>query len=128
MASVLYALPVAVHYTDLGLRAVPTNTREAATSFGTTWRQRLTKVELPLAGPQLMTAVNQTIMLVLAMVVIAGLVGGGGLGLETVRALRRSDSVGTGFEAGIAIVLLAAMLDRMTTAIADRLRPPPAIG
>lgn len=125
MASVLYALPVAIHYTDLGLRSVPVNTREAATSFGTTWRQRLAKVELPLAGPQLMMAVNQTIMLVLAMVVIAGLVGGGGLGLETVRALRRSDSVGTGFEAGIAIVLLAAILDRLTRGIADRLRPPP---
>ena len=59
--------------------------------------------------------------------VIAGLVGGGGLGLETVNALRRSDSVGTGFEAGIAIVLLAAILDRITRAIADRASPPPAV-
>ncbi len=126
IASVLYALPAAIHFTDLGLRSVPKETVEAATSFGSTRRQRLRGVELPLAAPQIMTAVNQTIMLVLAMVVIAGLVGGGGLGLETVRALRRSDSVGRGFEAGIAIVLLAFVLDRLTRAAADRLRPPPA--
>lgn len=126
MASILYALPVAVHYTDLGLRGVSAQSSEAASSFGATSWQRLTKVELPLAAPQVMTAVNQTIMLVLAMVVIAGLVGGGGLGFETVRALRRSDSVGTGFEAGIAIVLLAGVLDRLTRAVADRLRPPAA--
>lgn len=126
IASVLYALPAAIHFTDLGLRSVPAETVEAATSFGATRRQRLRDVELPLAAPQIMTAVNQTIMLVLAMVVIAGLVGGGGLGLETVRALRRSDAVGRGFEAGIAIVLLAFVLDRITSAAADRMRPPPA--
>lgn len=126
IASVLYALPAAIHYTDLGVRSVPKETVEAATSFGSTRRQRLRGVELPLAAPQIMTAVNQTIMLVLAMVVIAGLVGGGGLGLETVRALRRSDAVGRGFEAGIAIVLLAFILDRLTRAAADRLRPPEA--
>jgi len=126
MASVLYAIPAAIHYSDLGLRGVPESTREAATSFGASGRQRLFKVDLPLAAPQIMTAVNQTIMLVLAMVVIAGLVGGGGLGLETVRALRRSDSVGTGFEAGIAIVLMAGVLDQLTRAVADRFRPPAA--
>lgn len=124
MAAVLYALPAAIHYTDLGLRGVAATSKEAATSFGTTSRQRLMKIDLPLAAPQIMTAVNQTIMLELSMVVIAGLVGGGGLGLETVRALRRSDSVGSGFEAGITIVLLAAILNRMTRAIADRLSPP----
>ena len=128
VAAVVYALPVAVHYTDLGLRGVAASAREAATSFGTTSRQRLTKVEIPLAAPQIMTAVNQTIMLVLAMVVIAGLVGGGGLGFETVKALRRTDSVGLGFEAGIAIVLLAAILDQLTRAVARRLSPPPATG
>ncbi|MEO6653027.1 MAG: ABC transporter permease subunit [Ilumatobacteraceae bacterium] len=127
MAAVLYALPAAIHYTDLGLRGVAVATKEAATSFGTTGRQRLVKIDLPLAMPQIMTAVNQTIMLVLSMVVIAGLVGGGGLGLETVRALRRSDSVGSGFEAGIAIVLLAAILDRITRAIAERASPPQAV-
>ncbi len=126
IASVVYALPAAIHFTDLGLRSVSKQTLEAATSFGATRRQRLRDVELPLAAPQIMTAVNQTIMLVLAMVVIAGLVGGGGLGLETVRALLRSDAVGRGFEAGIAIVLLAGILDRLTRAAADRLRPPPA--
>ena len=126
IASVVYALPAAVHYTDLGLRRVPAEVHEAATSFGATRGQRLRRVELPLAAPELMVAVNQVIMLVLAMVVIAGLVGGGGLGLETVNALRRSDAVGRGFEAGIAIVLLAGILDRLTRGVADRLRPPPA--
>ncbi len=128
IASVIYALPAAVHYTDLGLRRVPAETREAAESFGATRVQRLRQVEMPLAAPELMVAVNQVIMLILAMVVIAGLVGGGGLGLEAVRGLRRSDAVGRGFEAGIAIVLLAGILDRLTRAVADRLRPPPATG
>ena len=126
IASVVYALPSAVHYTDLGLRRVPAEVHEAATSFGATRGQRLRRVELPLAAPELMVAVNQVILLVLAMVVIAGLVGGGGLGLETVNALRRSDAVGRGFEAGIAIVLLAGILDRLTRGVADRLRPPAA--
>ena len=124
IASVVYALPAAVHYTDLGLRRVPVETHEAAESFGATRAQRLHQVEMPLAAPELMVAVN---MLILAMVVIAGLVGGGGLGLEAVRGLRRSDAVGRGFEAGIAIVLLAAILDRLTRAVADRLRPPSAV-
>lgn len=127
IASVIYALPAAVHYTDLGLRRVPAEIHEAAESFGTTRSQRLRRVEMPLAAPELMVAVNQVIMLILAMVVIAGLVGGGGLGLEAVRGLRRSDAVGRGFEAGIAIVLLASILDRLTRAIADRLRPPAAV-
>ena len=126
IASVIYALPAAVHYTDLGLRRVPAEVHEAAESFGATRGQRLRRVEMPLAAPELMVAVNQVIMLILAMVVIAGLVGGGGLGLEAVRGLRRSDAVGRGFEAGIAIVLLASILDRLTRAFADRLRPPAA--
>ncbi|WP_419926606.1 ABC transporter permease [Candidatus Poriferisocius sp.] len=127
IASVIYALPAAVHYTDLGLRRVPAEIHEASESFGATRGQRLRRVEMPLAAPELMVAVNQVIMLILAMVVIAGLVGGGGLGLEAVRGLRRSDAVGRGFEAGIAIVLLASILDRLTRAIADRLRPPAAV-
>ena len=127
IASILYALPAAAHYTDLGLRRVPVEIGEAADSFGSTRLQRLRRVDLPLAAPELMVAINQTIMLVLSMVVIAGLVGGGGLGFEAVKGLRRSDSVGSGFEAGIAIVLLAGILDRLTRAVADRLRPPPAI-
>ena len=128
IASVIYALPAAVHYTDLGLRRVPAETHEAAESFGATRAQRLRQVEMPLAAPELMVAVNQVIMLILAMVVIAGLVGGGGLGLEAVRGLRRSDAVGRGVEAGIAIVLLAGILDRLTRGVADRLRPPAAVG
>ena len=123
-ASVLYAVPVTIRLTTLGLKSVDQRVLEASTVFGATPRQTLRKVELPLSGGVLVAALNQTIMLVLSMVVIAGLVGGGGLGLETVRGLRRSDAVGTGFEAGIAIVLLAIVLDRFTQAMADRLQPP----
>lgn len=124
IASVLYAVPVTIRLTTLGLKGVDERVLEASTMFGATPRQTLRKVELPLAGGVLVAAVNQTIMLVLSMVVIAGLVGGGGLGLETVRGLRRSDAVGSGFEAGIAIVLLAMVLDRFTQTMADRLQPP----
>ncbi len=124
IASVLYAVPATVRLTTLGVAHVDRRVLEASTSFGATSRQTLLKIELPLARSELIAAVNQTIMLVLSMVVIAGLVGGGGLGLEAVRGLRRSDSVGSGVEAGIAIVMLAMILDRFTQAVADRLQPP----
>lgn len=126
IASVLYALPAATRLTNLGIRQVSVQATEAATAFGATRGQTLRKVQVPLAMPTIIAGINQTVMLVLAMVVIAGLVGGGGLGLETVRGLRRSDSVGTGFAAGLAIVLLAMLLDRLFQAWARRLSPPPA--
>ena len=126
IASVLYALPAATRLTSLGIRRVSAEATEAARAFGATRSQILRKIQLPLAMPTIIAGINQTVMLVLAMVVIAGLVGGGGLGLETVRGLRRSDSVGSGFAAGLAIVLLAMILDRLLQAWARRLSPPAA--
>ena len=124
IASVLYALPATTRLTSLGIRRVSSEATEAARAFGATRGQTLRKVQLPLAMPTIIAAINQTVMLVLAMVVIAGLVGGGGLGLETVRGLRRSDSVGSGFAAALAIVLLAMILDRLLQAWARRMSPP----
>jgi glycine betaine/proline transport system permease protein len=86
---------------------------EAADAFGSTARQKLIKVQLPLALPSIMMGVNQTVMMVLSMVIIAGLVGGGALGLEAVNGLARSQ-LGLGLEAGLAIVILAIILDRIT--------------
>ncbi len=123
IASVLYALPAATRLTNLGIRQVEGETTEAARAFGATRGQTLRKVQLPLAAPSIIAGINQTVMLVLAMVVIAGLVGGGGLGLETVKGLRRTDSVGSGFVAGMAIVLLAMLLDRLLQAWTRRFTP-----
>ena len=123
IASVLYALPAATRLTNLGIRQVEGEATEASRAFGATRGQTLRKVQLPLAAPSIIAGINQTVMLVLAMVVIAGLVGGGGLGLETVKGLRRSDSVGSGFVAGLAIVLLAMLLDRLLQAWTRRFTP-----
>ncbi len=123
IASVLYALPAATRLTNLGIRQVEGEATEACRAFGATRGQTLRKVQLPLAAPSIIAGINQTVMLVLAMVVIAGLVGGGGLGLETVKGLRRSDSVGSGFVAGLAIVLLAMLLDRLLQAWTRRFTP-----
>ncbi|MYN66537.1 MAG: ABC transporter permease subunit, partial [Acidobacteria bacterium] len=113
----------ATRLTNLGIRQVEGEATEASRAFGATRGQTLRKVQLPLAAPSIMAGINQTVMLVLAMVVIAGLVGGGGLGLETVKGLRRTDSVGSGFVAGLAIVLLAMLLDRLLQAWTRRFTP-----
>lgn len=121
MASVLYAIPPVIRLTNLGIRRVKTEIVEAAEAFGSTPRQMLFKVQLPLAMPSIMMGVNQTMMMVLAMVVIAGLVGGGALGLEAVTGLAKSQ-VGRGMQAGIAIVILAIILDRITQGWAQQQR------
>jgi glycine betaine/proline transport system permease protein len=123
IASVLYALPPAIRLTNLGIRQVPKETVEAARAFGSTSRQILFKVQLPLAMPSIMMGINQTVMMVLAMVIIAGLVGGGGLGLEAVKGLARNET-GRGIEAGLAIVILAMLLDRLTQAWAAKWQVP----
>jgi ABC-type proline/glycine betaine transport system permease subunit len=123
IASVLYALPVGIRLTALGIQQTDGAAVEAATTFGATRRQVLLGVRVPLAMPAIVLAVNQVIMMVLAMVIIAGLVGGGALGFETVEALTKPDT-GLGVEVGIAIVAMATILDRYTQALADRFRPP----
>ncbi|MGI9051417.1 MAG: ABC transporter permease [Ilumatobacteraceae bacterium] len=119
VAAVIYALPPCIRIVDLGLRQVPHEPREAATSFGATPRQELFKVQLPMATRAIMLGVNQTVLLVLSMIVIAGLTGSGALGLETVYGLTKGE-VGRGVAGGVSIVLLAIALDRITQAWGTR--------
>ena len=113
IATVIFALPPVVRLTNLGIRQVPTEMNEVAESFGSSEWQKLTKVQLPIAMPSIMAGINQCVMLSLSMVVIAALIGGGGLGEDIVFALSRID-VARGFEAGFAVVLIAMVLDRLT--------------
>lgn len=112
VATVIFALPASIRLTELGIRSTPAALIEAATAFGATLRQRILKVELPYAFPQIMAGLNQTIMLSLSMVVVAGLVGAPGLGVSVVRALNQVNPA-LGFESGAVIVAVAIMLDRM---------------
>jgi glycine betaine/proline transport system permease protein len=123
IASVLYAIVPGIRITALGIKQVPEESIEASQTFGATKRQTMFGVRIPLAAPTIMAGVNQVIMMVLAMVIIAGLVGGGALGFETVRAVTTSNT-GLGFEVGLAIVVMAIILDRLTQAWAARLQPP----
>jgi glycine betaine/proline transport system permease protein len=113
IASVIYALPPGIRLTSLGLREVSYSVREAAMSFGATPRQELVKVQLPLALRSVMLGINQTILMVLSMVVVAALIGAGALGLETVYGLTKKE-IGRGVAGGVSIVLLAIVLDRIT--------------
>lgn len=113
IASVIFAMPPTIRLTNLGIRQVPEELVEAADAFGSTPAQKLIKVQLPLAKPTIMAGINQCIMLALSMVVIASMIGAKGLGADVYRAVTQI-KIGTGFEAGLAIVILAIMLDRVT--------------
>ena len=121
VATMVYAIPPAVRITALGIRGVAVNTVEAATSMGSTRRQILTKVQFPLARRMILLGVNQTILFALSMVVIAGLIGGGGLGAVVNSGLFTTPSLA--ILAGFVIVVMAIALDRSTEAIADRTDP-----
>ncbi|ALC24240.1 ABC transporter permease/substrate binding protein [Streptomyces pristinaespiralis] len=122
IATIIFALPPGVRMTELGIRQVDEELVEAAEAFGTTPRSTLLRVQLPLALPTIMAGINQVIMLGLSMVVIAGMVGGGGLGGAVYRAIGNVD-IGLGFEAGVSIVILAMYLDRMTGALGRQVSP-----
>jgi glycine betaine/proline transport system permease protein len=112
IATVVFVLPAPIRLTHLGVASAPQALLEAATAFGATPRQRLWKVELPWALPQIMAGLNQTIMLSLSMVVISAMVGANGLGIPVMRALQ-SVNAAKGFESGFVIVVVAIVLDRM---------------
>ncbi len=112
-ASLIFATPPTVRFTNLGIRQVSTELVEASDAFGSTGAQKLFKVELPMARATIMAGINQTVMLALSMVVIASMIGAPGLGREVLSALQRAQ-VGTGFVAGIGIVILAIIIDRFT--------------
>ncbi|WP_282019367.1 ABC transporter permease [Planomicrobium okeanokoites] len=112
-ASLIFATPPTVRFTNLGIRQVSEELVEAADAFGSTGAQKLFKVELPMAKTTIMAGINQTVMLALSMVVIASMIGAPGLGREVLSALQRAD-VGTGFVAGLGIVILAIIIDRFT--------------
>lgn len=114
VATVIFAMAPGVRFTELGIRGVDTEVVEAGKAFGSTPGKILRQIQLPLAMPTIMAGVNQVIMLSLSMVVIAGMVGAGGLGGEVVASLNRINA-GLGFESGLAVVILAMYLDRLTS-------------
>lgn len=119
IATVVFAMPPAIRLTTLGIRQVPVELVEVAEAFGSTPLQKLFKVELPVALPTIMAGVNQCIMLSLSMVVIAAMIGARGLGYQVLVGIQRVD-IGQGFEAGLAIVIIAVILDRLTQSLTPR--------
>ncbi len=118
LATVIFSLPPAVRMTTLGIQKVPEDIIEASLAFGCTNSQMLYKVQIPLAMPTILAGVNQTIMLALSMVVICSMVGAGGLGESVYASIQQAD-MALGFEAGLSIVILAIILDRITQAIGN---------
>lgn len=116
IATVIFSMPPVVRLTNLGIRQVHVEFVEAGQAFGCTQMQLLFKVQLPNAMPSIMAGINQTIMLSLSMVVIASMIGAGGIGNTVLTGIQRLD-VGTGFEGGIAVVILAVILDRITQSL-----------
>ncbi|WP_276877309.1 ABC transporter permease [Anaerococcus hydrogenalis] len=119
ISSVIFAMPPAVRMTNLGIKEVPNDLVEAADSFGSTPKQKLFELELPMAKPSIMAGINQTLMLTLSMVVVASMIGAPGLGNVIYTSVSRND-VGVGFASGIAIVILAVILDRLTQALSKK--------
>ncbi|MEU4211125.1 ABC transporter permease/substrate binding protein [Streptomyces sp. NPDC026206] len=122
IATIVFSMPPGVRMTELGIRQVDGELVEAARAFGATPRDTLTRVQLPLALPTIMAGVNQVIMLALSMVVIAGMAGAGGLGESVYAAVTQVD-IGGGVESGLAVVVLAMYLDRMTGALGTLVSP-----
>lgn len=118
-ATIIYAVPPVIRLTNVGIRGVPGSVIEAAEAFGSSPNQILFNVQLPLAFPSIMVGVNQTTMMALAMVVVTSMIGARTLGLEVLLAINRIE-VGRGFEAGLSIVLLAIIIDRITHGVAAR--------
>jgi len=122
LATLIYALPPVIRLTSLGIQLVPKPAQEAARAYGATRWQLLTEVRIPLAMPSILAGVNQTTMMALAMVVIASMIGARGLGQEVLLAINRID-VGRGFEAGLGIVIMAIVIDRITQGMAKKWDP-----
>jgi glycine betaine/proline transport system permease protein len=122
LATMVFAVPPAIRLTNLGIRQVSASAKEAAVSFGASWWQLLTKVEIPMATRTIMTGINQSTMMAVSMVIIAAFIGAGGLGYSVIMSLNRVQ-VGKGFEAGLAILAIAIVLDRLTQALASTKQP-----
>ena len=121
IATVIYAVPPLIRLTDLGIRLVDREVLEASRAFGATSRQQLFGVQLPLALPNIMAGINQTTMMALSMVVIASMIGARGLGYEVLLGINRLE-VGRGLLAGLGIVVLAVLFDRITQSYGHRVR------
>ncbi len=126
IATITFCTPPAVRLTNLGIRQVPKELREAGLAFGCTGLQLLRKVEIPIALPSIMAGVNQNIMMALSMVVIASMIGAGGLGNVVLSGIQRMD-IGLGFEGGLGVVILAIILDRITQSF-GRMQGPSLLG
>jgi len=119
VATIIFSMPPVVRLTNLGIRQIPKEVVEASQAFGSTPSQELFKVEIPLATPTIFAGINQTILLSLSMVVISSMIGAGGLGRKVLTGITQY-KIGLGFESGIAVVILAMVLDRITQALSKQ--------
>ncbi|MCT4596126.1 MAG: proline/glycine betaine ABC transporter permease [Anaeromicrobium sp.] len=120
-ATTIYSLPPVIRLTNLAIKSVSKEMIEASNSFGASTMQTLLKVEIPQAMPTIMTGINQTTMMAMAMVVVSSMIGAKGLGMNVINAINRID-IGMGFEAGLSIVFLAIIIDRLTQSVADKFK------